>query len=52
MISYTTRAAENAERDNEIVDGIKGKSVLTDGVDLVKCILIDYMWQKTIIIPL
>ncbi len=36
-------ASERAERENKIVQGIKGKSVLSDILDLVKCVPIDYM---------
>lgn len=37
------RSARTAEENNCVVDGIKGKSVLTNVVDLVRNIPIDYM---------
>ena len=37
------KAALDAEREKKVVDGIKGKSVLCDVVDLVKGVPIDYM---------
>ena len=37
------KAAEDAEKNGAVVDGIKGKSILTDTVDLVNDIPIDYM---------
>ena len=37
------QAAEEAERNKVAVDGVKGKSVLSNVLDLVKCIPVDYM---------
>ena len=36
-------AAANAERRKVVIDGIKGRSVLHDIIDLVKCVPIYYM---------
>ena len=36
-------AARDAERNKVVVEGIKGRSVLSDILDLVKCVPIDYM---------
>ena len=35
--------AKDAERNKVVVEGIKGRSVLSDILDLVKCVPIDYM---------
>ena len=37
------KAAKDAKRDGQVVNGIKGRSVLTGVVDLVADIPIDYM---------